>query len=323
MSVLPVPDFLIDLSRAGASGVPASADPWFHRQLEVCQAWGYNLAVTDGRVRLLFDDDQLIPLWIKEETQATAWDKLKVSGFLRIGSTNTEALDQARLGASNGTLIYAEEQTAGRGRKGRDWHSPAKKGLFFTLVLRPSQPRKYWPLLTHAASVALFETLKDFSERELAEHPYAIDLKWPNDVLLSGKKCAGILLETVSAGDAAVVGVGINVREGSVPKSLAHEATCLDEMAHELVPRRKILVSFLRRFQAHYLAFERGEHGELLDRWKTCSSMWNGARVWITDGDRRRSAVTCGLSEIGALLVRTPEGAIETVLAGDIRVRRA
>jgi BirA family biotin operon repressor/biotin-[acetyl-CoA-carboxylase] ligase len=192
-------------------------------------------------------------------------------------------------------------------------------------VLRPSQPLQFWPLLTHAASVALVETLRDLSSLlKIIPRPLELDIKWPNDVLISGKKCAGILLEMMAEGEspAAVVGLGINVRKGSVPNSLESTATCLDEMADIIVPRRQLLVRFLQNFQEFYLFFERGNHLELLNRWKAHSSMWNGTEVWIADGDTRRSAVTCGLNEIGALRVRTSEDKIETVLAGDVSIRR-
>jgi BirA family biotin operon repressor/biotin-[acetyl-CoA-carboxylase] ligase len=152
-----------------------------------------------------------------------------------------------------------------------------------------------------------------------------LDLKWPNDVLLSGKKTAGILLETVVAQDgsrAAVVGIGINVKLGSVPEELRDRATCVSQEAGTGIPRRRLLVRFLYYFQLFYCCFERGEHGELLSRWMERSSMWNGAPIWIDDGGRPRSAVTCGLTELGALRIRNDDGTEETLLAGDVSVRR-
>jgi BirA family biotin operon repressor/biotin-[acetyl-CoA-carboxylase] ligase len=324
MSTLRHPALLIDLGHVGENGLPLRSEPGFQRELDLCREWGFQLRIADERVSLSYDQDQLVPYWIQKEAPAIAWDWLRVNGFLRTESTNSEALEMARQGAPNGTLIYAEEQTAGKGRKGRTWFSPAKAGLYFTLILRPGQPRKFWPLLTHAASVALVDTLRAFSERGIIPHPLDIDLKWPNDVLLSGRKCAGILLETISAegeNHAAVLGAGINVHRGSVPESLASEAACLDDMARSFVPRRQLLVGFLHHFQLAYLLFERGRHAELLDRWKRASSMWNGTPIWIDEGEQRRAAVTCGLNEIGALLVRTAEGRLQTVLAGNVRVR--
>ncbi len=326
MSTIQHPAILIDLGHVGENGLPLNSEPWFQRELELCKEWGFRFRIDDGRVSLSFDLDQLVPYWIQRETPAIAWDWLRVHGFLRTGSTNSEALAMARSGAPGGTLVYSEEQTAGKGRKDRTWVSPAGAGLYFTLILRPAQPRQFWPLLTHVASVALAETLKTLPDEKIIPTSLDIDIKWPNDVLLSGRKVAGILLETISAGGeenpAAVVGIGINVHEGSVPASLASQATCLDQMAQTRVPRRQLLVKFLRHFQMCYVTFESGKHAELLERWKGFSSMWNGARVWITESGVQRAAVTCGINDIGALLVRTPEGTLETLVAGDVSVRQ-
>jgi BirA family biotin operon repressor/biotin-[acetyl-CoA-carboxylase] ligase len=324
MSRLKYPSLLIDLGHVGENGLPLSSEPWFQRELELCKEWGFQIEIANDRVRLSFDQDQLVPYWIQKETPAIAWDWLRVNGYLSIESTNAEAIEMARQGAPGGTLVYAEEQTAGKGRLARNWFSPAKKGLYFSLILRSLQPRKFWPLLTHVASVALVETLRTLSDQRIIRNALDIDLKWPNDVFISRKKCAGILLETISTeGDnhAAVVGLGINVHQASVPDSLTRQATCLDAMAQTFVPRRQLLVKFLHQFQRVYVAFEQGNHAEVLERWKSMSSMWDGAQIWIHEGTLRRSAVTCGMNEIGALLVRTADGSVETLLAGDVSVR--
>ncbi len=326
MTTLNHPSLLIDLGHVGPNGLPLNSAQWFQRELELCREWGFQIKTTNDRISLQYDQEQLVPYWIQKESPAIAWDWVGVKGFLRAKSTNSEALEQARKGAPSGTLVYAEEQFAGRGRKNRTWFSPARAGLYFSLILRPTQPLHFWPLLTHVASIALVETLKNLSDLHLTSQPLAIDLKWPNDVLLSGKKCAGILLEslsTASDSNAAIVGLGINVHQGSVSESLELTACCLDDMAKAIVPRRQLLVNYLRQFQMCYLTFERGNHKELLDRWKSFSSMWNGVQVSISDGEVRRTVTTCGLDEMGALLVRNEDGTEETILAGDVSLVRA
>ena len=323
MSTLTLPAILIDLAQAGETGLPLGLEQQFQRELQLCREWGFKVETIDDRVRLRFDPDQLVPEWIQKETPAIAWDALRIKGFLRVKSTNSEALALAKEGAPSGTLVFSEEQTSGRGRTNRTWFSPARAGLYCTLILRPKQSGKYWPLLTLVASVALVDTLKDFSDRKIMPHPIDVDIKWPNDVLIAGKKCAGILLETLlnDADDpAAVVGFGINVRKESVPETLVSEAVSLDEIAPVPVPRRLILVRFLHNFQLCYLMFEQGNHQKLLERWKSYSSMWNGAPIWIGAGEKSRQAVTCGLNEIGALLVRTADGTLETLYAESIRI---
>jgi BirA family transcriptional regulator, biotin operon repressor / biotin---[acetyl-CoA-carboxylase] ligase len=325
MSRIKHPSILIDLGHVGKNGLPYKSEAWFQKEMDLCREWGFQIEIANDRISLTYDQDQLVPDWIQKETPAIAWDWLRVHGFLSVESTNSVALEMARQGAPNGTLIYAEEQTAGKGRRDRIWFSPARTGLYSSLLLRPAQEKKFWPLLTHVASVALGETLKDLSRHVIISQPLEIDIKWPNDVLLSGKKCAGILLETVlteGENPAAIVGVGVNVHPGSVPDFLKTEAACIDEMAKAFVPRRLLLVQFLRHFQLYYMMFERGQHADLLERWKGLSSMWNGARVLITDGNLSRQAETCGLNEMGALLVRTADGKQETLLAGDVSVCR-
>jgi len=323
MSKIKHPSLLIDLGHVGEHGLPLNPAPWFRQELELCKEWGFRLNISNDRVRLDFDHDQLVPYWIQKETPAIAWDWLRVNGFFRIESTNDEALEQARQKAPGGTLIFTEEQTEGKGRNGHKWYSTARTGLDCSIILRPTQPLENWPLLTHVAAVALIETLKDLHARNISPHQLNEDIKWPNDVLLSGKKCAGILLETLLEGEncAAVIGIGINVHKGSVPESLSNTATYLDEMACAFVPRRQLLVLFLHNLQLIYLMFERGNHVELLDRWKSHSSMWNGKEVWIGEEGQQRLAVTCGLNDIGALLVRSHDGKSETIIAGNVKIK--
>jgi BirA family biotin operon repressor/biotin-[acetyl-CoA-carboxylase] ligase len=323
MTDLMYPAILDDLGQAADAGLPLIAEPKFQQELQLCRDWGFCLQTFDSRVRLRFDQDPLVPAWIEKETPAIAWDKLRIKGFLRLNSTNSEALNLAIKGAPGGTLVLAEEQTSGRGRKNRKWLSHPGAGLCCSLVVRPRQEATCWPLLTLVTSVALVDALKDLCRRNVISVPLDMDIKWPNDVLLSGRKCAGILLETAlndMENPAAIVGFGINVRRQNVPESLQSEAISLDEAAQGTVPRRLVLVQFLHAFQLRYLAFEQGKHRELLDRWKSYSSMWDGVPVWIGEGDMRREAVTCGLSETGALLVRNRNGVQETIFAETIRL---
>ncbi|MBN1566767.1 MAG: biotin--[acetyl-CoA-carboxylase] ligase [Acidobacteria bacterium] len=303
--------------------MPISRDPEFQQELQICREWGFNLQTDRERVILRFDQDQLIPDWIRNETPAVVWERLEVKGFLRLGSTNSEALDLASQGWPAGTLVFAEEQTLGRGRKDRRWISPPGAGLYCSLILRPKQSLRFWPLLTLAASVALVDAIKDLACRNIMPDSLDVDIKWPNDVLISGRKCAGILVETWMSdveNPAAVVGFGVNIRKDSIPESLASEAVCLEEIAHGQVPRRQLLIRFLYFFQHCYLDFEQGRHHELLDRWKGFCSMWNGIPVLIGEGETRRKATTCGISEIGALLVKSSNGEVETLFAETIRI---
>lgn len=268
--------------------------------------------------------DQLDPQSIIAETPAIAWPALQVLSFDKIGSTNEEALQRARLGAPAGTLIVAESQTQGRGRKNRPWISPPGSGLYFSFVLRPGRPQNQWPLLTLVASVALAKTLCELPKDGLIPRALDLELKWPNDVLISGRKTAGILLETAGVGgawSAAVVGVGINVGKSELPAVLRDQVTSVSAAAGVLVPRRPLLVRFLYHFQIGFRLFEQADDAGILEQWKSFSRMWMDTPVWIVEDERRRAAVTRGLSPTGALLVETADGTTETLIAGDVSIR--
>jgi len=323
MSEIEVPEILNDLAAAGEQGIDLPQEPARAGGLETLRAWGFTLQCAAGRVCLPRDEDTMVPVWIEEETPALAWSKTEVVGFLQTGSTNDEALRRCRGGAGQGLFVYAETQTSGRGRLSRPWFSPRRAGLYFSLVLRPSRPAKQWTILALTASVALAQTLKELPTR-LGGKPVVVDLKWPNDVLISGRKTAGFLIETTEMaghGRSAVLGCGINVSAGSFPEDLAHRATAVALETGVAVPRRWLAVRFLYHLQIGYNLFELGQQTKILEAWKSLSSMWNGVPISIMEGNRRRSAVTCGLSEDGALLIRTRSGEQETLLAGDVSVR--
>ncbi len=322
--IIAIPGILDELALAGSAGCPLPADPVSRRDLDLCHRWGYPLRFEQGRVFLDPNDDSLVPEWVRRDAPSPDWGGGSVYGFLELDSTNEEALRLARGGAPEGTLVYAECQTAGRGRKGKSWISPAGAGIYCTLVVRPAQPRESWPLLTHAASLALVQALRGIADACAVSRGLEPDIKWPNDVRLSGRKTAGILLETTAVPGrkaVAVVGVGINVRPAAVPPKLEQQATCVDREAGAQIPRRKLLAAFLRHFRLCCGLFERGAHGQLLSLWKECCAMWTGTPVWVEDGGGRRPAVTCGLTELGALCVRNEDGTTETLLAGDVSIR--
>jgi BirA family transcriptional regulator, biotin operon repressor / biotin---[acetyl-CoA-carboxylase] ligase len=320
MTATAIPEILSQLAQAGAAGISLHL-PTAARDLELCREWGYKLTSNDGRTYLQFDQDSLVPFWIETEAGAAAWSHMAVSGFFELGSTNDEALARARAGAPEGHLVFAEMQTAGRGRIGRKWISSPRVGLYFSLILRPQCQQKFWPLLTHAVSVALNRTLRDLRTGGFLNRELSIDLKWPNDVLIAGKKIAGILLETAGK-EAAIVGIGINVSTGSVPEQMKEQATSISEEANCSIPRRWLLIRFLKNFRTWYDIFEGGDYEAILDQWKEYSSMWENAPVWVQQGGQRRAAVTCGLSETGGLKIQTEQGKQEILLAGDVTLRR-
>jgi BirA family biotin operon repressor/biotin-[acetyl-CoA-carboxylase] ligase len=232
-----------------------------------------------------------------------------------IDSTNTLARTLALQGAPEGTVIVAEEQSAGRGRLGRSWDSQRGKNLTFTILLRPRVGAAALGLLPLAAGVAVCETVR-------AEGGLATTCKWPNDVLSGSKKLCGILCESVLQGEevtAAAVGIGLNVNQSSFPPGLETTATSLlVETGHEH-DRGRILAAILGRFEALYGLLQSPQTGAIVERWTGCSAMV-GRSVNVTGGGRTRDGIVRGVGHDGALLVDTLTGPI-AVHAGDVTLR--
>ena len=144
MAKIRIPNILTDLAHVGNAGLLPGENPAIKHELEICRQWGYRILQEGDRAVLRYDEDQIVPYWVQREVPDLAWGFLRVNGYLQIDSTNAEALEQARAGAPEGTLVYAEEQTEGKGREDRDWYSPAGSSLYFSLIVRPKQEEKYW-----------------------------------------------------------------------------------------------------------------------------------------------------------------------------------
>ena len=233
-----------------------------------------------------------------------------------IGSTN----DIAASHALEGLVVVADEQTAGRGRRGHTWFSPAGSGLYVSVVLRPARaridPARATSLLTIAAGVAIAEGVE-------AATGLAIHLKWPNDLYIGHggrRKLAGILAEASPAGAAPhliVLGYGINVGPMAYPPELADRATSLESELGRPIDRRHVfaetLVALSRRYE-HLLA---GEFDAILDAWRARAPRAIGARVAWTTPTGQQSGTTDGIDDHGALLVRV--GArTERIVGGEL-----
>lgn len=237
--------------------------------------------------------------------------------FDTIGSTNDEALRQAKAGAAEGLCVVANQQTAGRGRHGRNWASAQDAGLYFSIVFRPKLDPKFLPLLTLMTGVAVHDTL-----HELGLRP---DIKWVNDVLVSEKKIAGILAEATEtpAGLAVIVGIGINVTSANFPEEIADIATSIKAETQTVTfsGLEHSLVQFLGYFYDILIAQD--GPASILNEWRKRSTYYSGKSVRITLENGSFDGVTDGLEPTGALRVRTPDGEIKFVNAGDVQRLRA
>src|SRR4026209_2250453 len=166
--------------------------------------------------------------------------KPKVLRFESLPSTNTELAGLASEGAVEGVSIVADEQTAGRGRLQRAWSSPRGAGLYFSILLRPTIPQNYWPLITFMAALAGGDALGGACELQT-------DIKWPNDILSGERKICGILSEVIEtpAGRAVIVGIGINLTQNAFPPELSDVATSVSEATGRPADREEILAALL------------------------------------------------------------------------------
>jgi BirA family biotin operon repressor/biotin-[acetyl-CoA-carboxylase] ligase len=230
------------------------------------------------------------------------------------GSTNNDALAAARGAAPHGSVYFADEQTAGRGRSDHAWHSAAGEGLYLSVLLRPEIPALRLPLLPLAAGLAASEAIRDATA-------LAVELRWPNDLLIGARKAGGILVEAKSKGSTvafAVVGIGINVHQHGFDPSLATAATSLDLETGHRVDRQALLVSLLKSLEREALGLLDPAAVELVPARVEKASAWVRGRRVEVHGPQACTGVTDGLDEHGFLLVRTAEGLIH-VQTGGIR----
>lgn len=228
-------------------------------------------------------------------------------------STNDRLKELARGGAPAWTVVLADEQTAGRGRQGRAWASP-RGGLYLSVLLRP--PSASAALLPLAAGVAVAEALGHFG--------VSAQLKWPNDVLLEGRKLAGILAEassSASALDWVVLGIGVNVDAPALPDGLRSGAAALAPGGTGGSVRAALAAAVLLRLTVWYDALEKRE-ASVVAAWRERSVPWWGEAVEVSAGERVLRGRVRDVDERGALLLELGGGAIARVLAGEVRSLR-
>lgn len=233
-----------------------------------------------------------------------------------LSSTNETIKELGREGYPEGTLVIAEEQTGGKGRKGRTWSSKKGQGLWFSLLLRPPVAIHLVSQLTFVASVALTEVLREMR--------IPVGIKWPNDLLLDGKKVCGILAETVGEIDRVdfvVLGIGLNVHQskGDFPEDIQGQAISLSLGTGWEFKRLDILTGFLKSFSHWYEKYRQEGFAVIQKQWKEYSLVL-GHDVLIMENERTREGKAIDLGEDGALLVDV-NGEVIKFFTGDVSLR--
>lgn len=236
--------------------------------------------------------------------------------FARIGSTNDILKEMAD--APEFTCVVADEQTAGRGRRDRVWHSSSGDGLYLSILLRPELSPKI-PLLSLMTAIAVAESL--------IEHDVAgVDIKWPNDVLINERKVCGILIEGLNSGGHArvIAGIGVNLNHQSFPLETLPTATSVRMESGEDLAVDAFRDQLLDKFGQWYARWKAGDDHLITHRWQQLSSYGRGCHITAILDNEQFNGVTAGLNEDGALLVQVGDGQFRSLLAGEvIRFRKS
>jgi BirA family biotin operon repressor/biotin-[acetyl-CoA-carboxylase] ligase len=261
--------------------------------------------------------DLLLPDMLVPQLHGTIFGK-HIHHYYKIGSTNTVAMEAASSGAPEGSVFLAEQQTAGRGRAANQWHSTRSSGIYCSVILRPALPPSDVLILSLAAGLAVHSAVQEIDSRVVP------DLKWPNDVLIDGKKFCGILTEMnaeVTRVRYVVVGFGINVNQSSFPADLQAAATSLRLATGTEWSRVELCAALLKSLDREYRDLLQNPEAasSILRRFQERSSSVQGKQVEIEENGGFEGA-TDGLDSRGFLQVRTAQG-LRTVLSGTVRLR--
>jgi len=279
-------------------------------EIEAGPHFGYRLVSAPD---VLHADDLLVRL-----------GKTKVIGrdirvFEQTTSTNDVIEKLARDGVKEGAVVFAESQTKGRGRLGRKWISPERKGLWFSVLLRPDLRPQETTRLTVASATALRRAIQS----ETGLDP---EIKWPNDILIRGRKVAGILTELSAELDRVKhvilgIGVDVNLSTNEFPAELRKTATSLKIETGKTISRPELATTILRELDHDYAHVCGNFFADVADEWEAhCTTI--GREVTIRTGERKIRGRAESLDEDGALLLRTEHGHLERIIGGDVTLER-
>jgi len=260
--------------------------------------------------------DLLLPDMLAPQLNGTLFGK-HIHHYYKIGSTNTVAMEAASAGAPEGSVFLAEQQTAGRGRGANQWHSARSTGIYCSVLLRPALPPSDMLVLTLATGLAVHSAVQEIDSRVVP------DLKWPNDVLIGGKKVCGILTEMnaeITRVRYIVAGIGINVNQSSFPPDLQNLAISLRLATGTDWSRVELCAALLKSVDREYRSLLENPDAttSILRRFQERSSSARGQQVEVVEGGIE--GVTEGLDSRGFLQVRTSQG-LRTVLSGTVKLK--
>lgn len=259
----------------------------------------------------------------------TVWAGKEFYFYKTTDSTNMRAKQAAGQNASHGALFVADEQTLGRGRRGRAWQSPAGKNIYYTLLLRPELPADRASMLTLVMALSVAEGIghilsgMNTGGGDISCRP---GIKWPNDIVIDGRKVCGILTEMIPGRKLntiqyVVIGAGINVAKQEFPEELMGKAVSLEEICGFFVSRRELLSDIMQSFENNYAVFMKcRDLAQLRERYNAFL-VNRDRRVRVLDPKGEFEGVARGITDAGELLVETEDKSVRKVYAGEVSVR--
>ena len=286
--------------------------------MEQLKKEGYQIEAVRNKGYRLVDSPDVMSKAEIESLISTKWAGRHVVYYDETDSTNTRAKELGEKGAEHGTLVIADRQNAGKGRRGRSWESPEGTSIYMTILLRPDMMPVKAPQMTLLMAIAATKGIGQVAGLEAR-------IKWPNDnVSLSGKKLCGILTEMSAEIDYinyVVIGIGVNVNQDSFPQEIKERATslCL-ELGHK-VQRSQLIAAIMESFEECYEKFMETEDLSGLMEAYNSLLVNRGREVKILEPGHEYEAVAMGINETGELIVKTADGQEKEIFAGEVSVR--
>lgn len=278
---------------------------------------GYEVEAVRNRGYRIAESPDVMSKEELESLMNTEWAGKTVCFYSETDSTNIQAKKLGEAGSPHGTLVVAEEQSAGRGRRGRAWESPAGSSIYMSILLRPEISPEKAPMLTLLMAYSVTEALEECEN-------LSAQIKWPNDLVLNGKKIVGILTEMSTEIDYinhVVIGVGINVNMEHFPEELKEKATSLKIESGHTIRRSPLIVCTMKKFEKNYKLFiETEDLSGIRDAYNAllvnCQK-----QVRILGAKEQFNALALGINDGGELLVRREDGTEEAIYSGEVSVR--
>jgi BirA family biotin operon repressor/biotin-[acetyl-CoA-carboxylase] ligase len=256
---------------------------------------------------------------IREGLCTKVFGRKNISCLKETDSTNTRAKELAAQGAPEGTLIIAEKQTNGRGRRGRSWFSPSGGGIYCSLILRPAMPPGETPRITLMTAVVAAETLMSLVKLNLK-------IKWPNDILANGRKLAGILTEISADMDSVnyiIVGLGLNVNNlfENSPQDIKKSATSILIETGNRVPRIKFIQNYLKLYEQYYDMFKKNNFESIMNRWRELADIL-GKQIKVDVIGKTHIGEVMDVDNDGVLILKDDQGGLQRIFSGDVTLAR-